>query len=87
MQLGVNVLSVTKDDQNKKWILNAIGADGSYNLLSFDKVVVASGTNNTPIVPVLKGQELYKGRILHSQGFKRLVFTTAFIGWISTLIR
>ncbi|KIW81362.1 hypothetical protein Z517_04387 [Fonsecaea pedrosoi CBS 271.37] len=73
IQLGATVLSVTRDDQSKKWVLHVVGADGASSLLSFAKVVVATGTNNRPVVPTLKGQELYKGQILHSWSFKRPV--------------
>ncbi|KIW29533.1 uncharacterized protein PV07_05346 [Cladophialophora immunda] len=71
VHLGVNVLSVTRDDQNKKWVLSIAGPNGANRLVSFDKVIVASGTNHSPVIPILKGQELYKGQILHSKGFKR----------------
>ncbi|OAL17810.1 hypothetical protein AYO22_11338 [Fonsecaea multimorphosa] len=57
VQLGVDVLSVIRDDGNKKWVLNVSGANTANTPLSFDKVVVASGTNHRPVIPVLKGQE------------------------------
>ncbi|KIW92663.1 uncharacterized protein Z519_06510 [Cladophialophora bantiana CBS 173.52] len=71
IQLGTNVLNLARDDQNKKWALNVVTAHNVNSLLLFDKVVVATGTNHRPVVPFLKGQEIYKGRILHSWGFKR----------------
>ncbi|KIX01095.1 uncharacterized protein Z518_10161 [Rhinocladiella mackenziei CBS 650.93] len=71
VQLGVNVLSVTRDEQNHKWVLNVTRNHNDSNLLTFDKVIVATGTNHTPVVPTLKGQELFHGQILHSRDFKR----------------
>lgn len=40
----------------------------------FDKVVMATGINDVPFVPTIKGIEKFGGTVLHSGSYKRFVF-------------
>ena len=40
-------------------------------VLAFDGLVVCSGTNTWASLPLFKGQELFGGRILHAENYKK----------------
>lgn len=60
-----------RDKEQQKWILNIRTPDGKEVRETFDKLIVANGTNNMPKFPTLTGQDDFKGEILHSKDFKR----------------
>ncbi|KAG9777500.1 hypothetical protein KCU88_g4528, partial [Aureobasidium melanogenum] len=71
LKLETTVTNVRRDEQNQKWVLTVKDTSGGETVQSFDKVVVANGTNNKPNIPTLEGQEGFAGKILHSRDFKR----------------
>lgn len=74
IRFSVEVVSVTYDRSTKKWRLTVrpVGSTDERNdeTFDFDRLVVATGSFKTPSIPVFKGQEQFKGEILHSQAFK-----------------
>lgn len=70
-RLKTEVTRVTRDKDKQKWIITFKTPEGKEVEESFDKVLVANGTNNLPKIPVLTGQDNFKGEILHSMNFKR----------------
>lgn len=74
IRFSIEVVSVTYDRATKKWRLTVrpVGSTDERNdeTFDFDRLVVATGSFKTPSIPVFKGQEQFKGEILHSQAFK-----------------
>ncbi|KAK1764305.1 monooxygenase aurF [Phialemonium atrogriseum] len=67
IRLNTDVTRVTRDDAREKWVVDI---DGSASEL-FDKVVIATGVNQKPHIPVFKGFELFTGDKVHSRAYKR----------------
>ncbi|SPN99128.1 related to flavin depend monooxygenase that catalyses the oxidation of rubrofusarin to 9-hydroxyrubrofusarin [Cephalotrichum gorgonifer] len=66
-RLATPVRYVTRDPESSKW---AVTLESSGEVLLFDKVVVATGINNQPTFPQIKGMEKFQGEILHSRDYK-----------------
>lgn len=62
------VESVSRDETTSKWRLHI---RGEKQPRIFDKVVFATGTENTPKYPVIDGLDEFKGTFIHSQAYKR----------------
>ncbi|KAL2419358.1 Monooxygenase aurF [Exophiala dermatitidis] len=71
LKLETTVTNVRRNEPNRKWMLTVKDTSGGETVQSFDKVVVANGTNNKPNIPTLEGQDGFAGKILHSRDFKR----------------
>lgn len=65
---NVTVSSITRTDDDTQWALHLAGEETPR---LFDKVIVASGSEVTPVIPVIEGLGLFQGKFLHSQAFKR----------------
>ncbi|KAK5061309.1 hypothetical protein LTR84_007851 [Exophiala bonariae] len=70
-RLKTEVLRIDRVKEQQKWTLTLRTSDGKEARETFDKLIVANGTNNMPKIPTLTGQEDFKGEILHSKDFKR----------------
>lgn len=44
--------------------------DGNPQATAFDRLIIATGANNKPVVPQISNSELFEGDIIHSQQFK-----------------
>lgn len=69
LRLGTAVKRVWRDDAAAKWRLELDAAAPEY----FDKVVIATGPHQLPLMPVFADEQLFTGRLLHSRAFKRYV--------------
>ncbi|KAI8246593.1 Monooxygenase aurF [Colletotrichum sp. SAR 10_96] len=67
IRLNTQVRRVRHDENTKKWVIEI---DGSPTEI-FDRVIIATGMNQTPNYPELKGVQSFPGRQLHSKSFKR----------------
>ncbi|KFA67783.1 hypothetical protein S40285_04500 [Stachybotrys chlorohalonatus IBT 40285] len=67
LRLGTAVKRVWRDDAAAKWRLELDAAAPEY----FDKVVIATGPHQLPLMPVFADEQLFTGRLLHSRAFKR----------------
>lgn len=65
---NVTVSSITRTDDDTQWALHLAGEETPR---LFDKVIVASGTEVMPVIPVIEGLDLFQGNFLHSQAFKK----------------
>ena len=72
MRLGAPVTKISRDDSKGKWLLDVRGSASEV----FDKVVIATGMNQHPCIPTIKGIELFQGHCIHSRAFKRCVVNT-----------
>ncbi|KAK0904076.1 hypothetical protein LTR57_018877 [Friedmanniomyces endolithicus] len=70
LKLGTSVSNIRHDDELRKWRFDATTEDGSKTGWTFDKIVVATGPHNVPVMPTLPSIELFQGEILHSLHFK-----------------
>ncbi|KAH8675115.1 flavin monooxygenase-like protein [Ilyonectria robusta] len=65
---NASVSSLTRTEDGTKW---ALLVEGEASPRVFDNVIVATGTEVTASVPEIEGLDLFKGRFLHSQEYKR----------------
>lgn len=70
-RLNTEVTRITRDKERQKWTVSFKTPENHEVEESFDKLVIANGTNNLPKIPALTGQDDFKGEILHSMNFKR----------------
>jgi hypothetical protein len=66
LRLCADVQRVWRDDERGKWQVDVAGAPSEY----FDKVVMATGPHQLPMMPQFEGEELFMGRLMHSRAFK-----------------
>ncbi|KAL6247394.1 hypothetical protein RBB50_005740 [Rhinocladiella similis] len=72
LRLSTNVQSIDRDDVNNCWRLTVRFPDTQKPaVLTFDKLLIATGANNKAIMPDLPGRELFKGEIIHSIAYKQ----------------
>ncbi|VDM40357.1 unnamed protein product [Toxocara canis] len=58
-------------DETGKWIVRYVDESGANNAEEFDSVLLCTGHHTQPYWPQpWKGQELFKGRIIHSHSYK-----------------
>ncbi|KAK0328969.1 hypothetical protein LTR82_000903 [Friedmanniomyces endolithicus] len=69
-KLATSVSNIRHDDELRKWRFDTTTEDGSKRVLTFDKIVIATGPHNIPVMPTLPGSDLFQGEILHSLHFK-----------------
>ena len=67
IQLNVSVETIQRDKSQNKW---AVYLRGESQPRLFDKIVMAAGTEHTPVYPEIPGQSLFKGQFLHAQSYK-----------------
>ncbi len=73
IRFQTKVVLIDKDDlkdPNLPWIIKIETADGDYQTLEFDFVVVATGLYSTPYKPTFRGQNKFSGSILHTSDVK-----------------
>lgn len=71
LRLCTNVQSIERDEIKNCWRLT-IQSPNTFKpeTLTFDKVAMANGPHNKPILPDLPGLDLFGGEIVHSIAFK-----------------
>ncbi|WYZ46684.1 hypothetical protein EsH8_IX_000909 [Colletotrichum jinshuiense] len=67
MRFNTNITCISHDDDANKWLIEIDGSSTE----SFDRVIIATGLNQTPNYPNITGIELFTGEQLHSKSFKR----------------
>ena len=71
LRLSTSILSIERDDAQGHWCIGvAVPGSSKHEKLKFDKIVMATGPYNKPIMPDLPRQETFKGEIVHSIVFK-----------------
>ena len=76
-RLGVAVDRLQRSSDGSQWELCLSDKTGSH-MAKFDKVLFATGPYNVPYTPRVPGMESFRGKLLHSQAFKRLLFPLDF---------
>ncbi|KIW41395.1 uncharacterized protein PV06_06957 [Exophiala oligosperma] len=72
LRLSTNVQSVERDEANNCWRLTVRFPNTQKpEVLTFDKLIIANGPHNKPVMPELPGRELFKGEIIHSIAYKQ----------------
>lgn len=69
LRLGSSVKLVTRDEARGKWEIQFEDGSSQY----FDKVIMATGNCQQPLIPDLLDGEKFQGQTLHSRAFKRFV--------------
>ncbi|KAK5730031.1 hypothetical protein LTR17_011434 [Elasticomyces elasticus] len=70
LRLGTFITRIERDDEASKWQLRTSTREGIETTLTFDKLVVATGSHSVPIMPTLSGSQGFDGDILHSLTYK-----------------
>ncbi|KAK4899215.1 hypothetical protein LTR27_003446 [Elasticomyces elasticus] len=70
LRLGTSIIGIEGDDETNKWHLQTSTAKGDNTTLTFDKIVIATGSHSVPIWPILPCSETFEGDILHSLTYK-----------------
>ncbi|KAM5358214.1 hypothetical protein ACJZ2D_015489 [Fusarium nematophilum] len=65
---NASVSSITRTENGSQWALHL---EGQETPRVVDKIVVASGSEVTPVLPVIEGLDLFEGQFLHSQAYKK----------------
>ncbi len=74
IRFNTSISSVKRDDANNQWMLDVVRKTpegDATETVAFDKVIIASGANEKPRIPIVEGIENFAGRVLHSQAFKK----------------
>jgi dimethylaniline monooxygenase (N-oxide forming) len=70
IQLNTLVRRVVQAPDDKRWQLEIL-RNSKEETLGFDKIIFCTGNTHIANVPLIDGVEAFKGKILHSQNFKR----------------
>ncbi|KAI9148825.1 Monooxygenase aurF [Paramyrothecium foliicola] len=74
IHFSTEIVKIERDESTGEWIVNTRRtkqSDGSANeTLTFDRIVVASGTLNVAKMPEILGSDKFEGSIIHSRDFK-----------------
>ncbi|KAK9234245.1 flavin monooxygenase-like protein [Lipomyces kononenkoae] len=70
IRLNTMVRKVVRSADNAKWQLHLSSENGN-EVIDYDKVVFCSGLTALSHIPEIRGIQLFKGKVLHSQAFKR----------------
>jgi dimethylaniline monooxygenase (N-oxide forming) len=74
IELETRVQSISRSSDGTRWDIELQKADGSSRRETFDKVDICTGKCATPNIPPLFNRDLFKGKVIHSQAFKRSVY-------------
>ena len=77
IQLSTQVCQVLRSPDQTQWRLSLL-REGAEDVRGFDKVLFCTGRTHTPNIPQLKGVDLFRGEVIHSQAFKRSAFPCPF---------
>jgi dimethylaniline monooxygenase (N-oxide forming) len=67
---GASITRVTRNVDNTRWCLEML-VNGQQRTEEFDKVVFCHGYQTKPVMPKYEGQEIFDGRLMHAQQFRR----------------
>lgn len=77
---NTTVKRIFRSPCDTKWSLEVESA-GESRTVEFDKVVFCHGYQTKARVPQFEGQEKFKGIIMHSQQYRRLVMWSLSLGY------
>ncbi|KAJ3945521.1 hypothetical protein N0V92_013463 [Colletotrichum tropicale] len=58
---------IRRDQEKGKWVVHI---KGEATPRPFDRVVLASGSETTPVYPVIENLDQFEGKFMHSQAYK-----------------
>jgi dimethylaniline monooxygenase (N-oxide forming) len=67
---NVTVASIRKSSDGYRWMVHL---EGEPQPRTFDKVVLATGTEALPKMPQIEGMDKFEGKFIHGQAYKRHV--------------
>jgi dimethylaniline monooxygenase (N-oxide forming) len=70
IEFNTKIEKVVRNVEGTKWLLYLVKNGSKPTLVEYDKVVFCHGLYQRPIIPSVKGSDLFKGRVIHSQAFK-----------------
>ncbi len=73
VELNTAVVKVERNKDDTQWLVHTAENRVNVQVREFYKVVFATGIYNVPCLPVFEGADLFKGKKIHSQAFKRCV--------------
>ena len=71
LRLSTTIHSIERDNAQDSWnVVTSSPGSPTPERLRFDKIVMATGPHNKPVMPDIPGRERFKGDFVHSIGFK-----------------
>nr|OQO16618.1 hypothetical protein B0A51_14119 [Rachicladosporium sp. CCFEE 5018] len=70
IQLSSSVISITRDDEQRRWIVTTKSSDGRSVTHMFDRLIMATGSLSKPRLPDVADLNDFEGEVVHSQNFK-----------------
>ena len=70
-RLSTRVERIERSSDGLAWRLKFKNHRSDVQSELFDKVLITTGTYSKPFIPIWEGADDFKGRILHSQAFKK----------------
>ncbi|KAF2165561.1 hypothetical protein M409DRAFT_36953 [Zasmidium cellare ATCC 36951] len=73
ISFSTTVTSIARDEMKKKWVVGFRPSTGNIEKSQsqeFERLIMATGSNNIAHIPQVKGIERFEGEIIHSQALK-----------------
>ncbi|KAK6425941.1 hypothetical protein LTR95_016189, partial [Oleoguttula sp. CCFEE 5521] len=70
IHLSISVTKITRDDEQRKWIVTTKSSGGISGTTTFDRLIMATGSLSKPRLPNIAGLNGFRGEVVHSQNFK-----------------
>ncbi|KAH8585789.1 flavin-binding monooxygenase-like-domain-containing protein [Bisporella sp. PMI_857] len=69
IRFNISVTKVVRNSSDSAWDVHITNSDGE-NVLSFDKVVFAHGSEGAPVFPLMSNRDKFKGIVMHAQAYR-----------------
>ncbi|OQO00824.1 hypothetical protein B0A48_13511 [Cryoendolithus antarcticus] len=70
IHLSTSVTRITRNDEQRKWMVTTKALDQPARAQAFDCLIMATGSLSRPRLPDIAGLNAFRGEIVHSQNFK-----------------
>ncbi|KAI1273295.1 FAD/NAD(P)-binding domain-containing protein [Xylaria sp. FL0933] len=70
VRFNTTVRAVLRDEAKSAWNVHIAHRDGQEEVLHFDKIILATGSDSVPVWPRMPGRDKFKGAILHGQNYR-----------------
>lgn len=73
IQFNTTVRVVLRDDADAGWNIHIVKEDKEEEVVHFDKVVLATGSDTLPVWPQMPGRNEFQGTVIHGQSYREYV--------------
>jgi cation diffusion facilitator CzcD-associated flavoprotein CzcO len=72
-RFGTTVRKILRNPSQPKWDVYVSNFSGD-DVLTFDKVVLAHGSEGLPVYPPMPNRQKFKGTVIHAQAYREYVY-------------